>query len=127
MSLEKNKHINPPSISVDDFFEILTNNQGLVVFKFGAEWCAPCKKIKEQVYNFFENCSDDITCYDLDIDINDDLYIYLKNKKMISGIPTLLSYRKGNYTFASDDSFSGTNKIQLHNYFKRCNILCKTK
>ena len=30
------------------FFELLKINPGVFVFKFGAEWCKPCKMIKKQ-------------------------------------------------------------------------------
>ena len=31
------------------FFELLKINPGVFVFKFGAEWCKPCKMIKKHI------------------------------------------------------------------------------
>ena len=41
-----------------------------------------------------------ILCGDLDVDDNLDVYAYLKVKKMVSGIPVLIAYFKGNTAIA---------------------------
>ena len=35
--------------SKDQFFRLLELNPGLIIMKFTATWCKPCKKIKEEV------------------------------------------------------------------------------
>jgi thiol-disulfide isomerase/thioredoxin len=35
----------------DVFFEMLKLNPGVFIFKFGAEWCGPCKTIKKYIDN----------------------------------------------------------------------------
>lgn len=107
--------------SRDSFFNVLKNNPGLVIVKFGAKWCKPCKTISYQVEQFFATSPPEVICCDIDIDVSTDLYSFLKSKKMVNGVPTLLCYKKGNQTFISDDSVSGANATELHQFFTRCN------
>lgn len=102
------------------FTQLQENNTGLIIVKFGAEWCGPCGKIKEIVHNHFAKISLDVICCDIDIDESFDIYAYLKSKKMVSGIPCILCYEKGNKTFIPDDSISGTNEEEINNFFHRC-------
>ena len=36
-----------------DLMDIINKNDGILVLKFGAEWCGPCKKIEKQVVDWF--------------------------------------------------------------------------
>ena len=103
------------------FFEILKQNPGLILVKLGAEWCGPCKKIKPIVDGFFLSAPDTVLCADLDVDNSFDLYAFLKSKKMVNGIPTILCYKKGNQSYIPDDSVTGADPTQLDLFFKRCN------
>ena len=105
----------------DIFFEMLKLNPGVFIFKFGAEWCGPCKAIKK----YIDNVSlvlpvNTMYIYNVDVDECFDLYAYLKQKKMITGIPTLLAYKTGNTYFAPDASISGTNEADLTHFFNTC-------
>ena len=105
----------------DIFFEMLKLNPGVFIFKFGAEWCGPCKAIKK----YIDNVSlvlpvNTMYIYNVDVDECFDLYAYLKQKKMITGIPTLLAYKTGNTYFAPDASISGTNEADLAHFFNTC-------
>ena len=105
----------------DIFFEMLKLNPGVFIFKFGAEWCGPCKAIKK----YIDNVSlvlpvNTMYIYNVDVDECFDLYAYLKQKKMITGIPTLLAYKMGNTYFAPDASISGTNEADLTHFFNTC-------
>jgi thiol-disulfide isomerase/thioredoxin len=106
--------------SRDVFFHILKNNPGLVVIKFGAKWCGPCKNIHNVVQGFFLTSPVDVVCADIDVDECFDLYSFLKSKKMVNGIPAILCYQKGNHTFISDDAVTGADPVLLHSFFKRC-------
>lgn len=110
------------SIDYNEFLSILQNNPGLVLIKFGADWCKPCKVIKKPVHNFFIQTPSNIKCYDLNVDECDELYGFLRKKRMISGIPTILCYKRGTTNYVPDDTFSGTNLIELDKFFKRCAI-----
>lgn len=104
------------------FFELLKMNPGVFVFKFGAEWCAPCKAIKKYIDDVSLVLPNNNTMYIYNVDVDEcfDLYAYLKQKKMVSGIPTLLAYKKGNSYFVPDASISGTNESDLNHFFNTC-------
>lgn len=107
------------------FFHLLEHNTGLIIIKLGAEWCGPCKIIEKEVNEFFASSPNEVICADIDVDICFDLYSFLKSKKMVNGIPSILCYKKGNTTFIPDDSVSGANKDALCNFFRRCNTHLK--
>ena len=105
----------------DVFMELLKINPGVFIFKFGAEWCSPCKKIKK----FVDKVSlvlplNTMYIYSVDVDECFDLYAYLKQKKMVSGIPVMLAYKAGNITYAPDASVSGTDENELKYFFDTC-------
>ena len=102
------------------FLNLLKDNPGIIILKFGASWCKPCKLIETPVYNFFGSSPDNVICGDIDIDDSFDVFSYLKTKKMVSGVPTLLCYKKGNITYIPDDLVSGSDKSQLQQFFSRC-------
>uniref|UniRef100_A0A6C0EQ73 Thioredoxin domain-containing protein n=1 Tax=viral metagenome TaxID=1070528 RepID=A0A6C0EQ73_9ZZZZ len=102
------------------FFRLLDNNPGLIVIKLGAEWCGPCKLIQNSVHGFFASSPPEVICAEIDVDQCLDFYSFLKSKKMVNGIPVILCYKKGNQTFIPDDSITGADPIQLHNFFIRC-------
>ena len=105
----------------DIFFEMLKLNPGVFIFKFGAEWCGPCKVIKKYIDNVSLVLPNNIMyIYNVDVDECFDLFAYLKQKKMITGIPTLLAYKKGNTHFAPDASASGTSEAELAHFFNTC-------
>ena len=104
----------------DVFFHLLKHNTGLIVIKLGAEWCGPCKTIKSAVHGFFAASPPEVICADIDVDQCFDFYSFLKSKKMVNRIPTLLCYKKGNATYIPDDSVVGSDPQQLHLFFTRC-------
>lgn len=104
------------------FFELLKINPGVFVFKFGAEWCAPCKSIKKYIDDVSLALPNNNTIYIYNVDVDEcfDLYAYLKQKKMVSGIPALLAYKKDNLYFVPDASVSGTSQSELNHFFNTC-------
>jgi thioredoxin 1 len=101
----------------EDLLSILNKNPGLVVIKFGAEWCGPCKFINSEVHDWFEKMSDNVICYDLDVDKNFEIYAYLKTKKQVSSIPAILAWKKGNTMIGPDYSVVGANKEAIQRFF----------
>jgi thiol-disulfide isomerase/thioredoxin len=106
--------------SVKDFSEILESNPGMVIIKFGAEWCGPCKKIEAQVLASMNLMPDNVQCYIIDVDDCFELYAYLKSKKMVNGIPAILAYYKNNLSYVPSDSVIGANVDQVDLFFTRC-------
>jgi thiol-disulfide isomerase/thioredoxin len=102
------------------FLETLKLNPGIIIIFFHAEWCKPCKTIAPHVEHFFANSPDNVICCDIDVDNSFDLYAFMKNKKMINGIPSLFMYKTGNHSFIPDDSVVGNDKAHLDAFFKRC-------
>jgi thiol:disulfide interchange protein len=108
--------------SKDQFFRLLELNPGLIIIKFTASWCSPCRKIEESVHTFFNNTSNNTICCNLDIDneSNLELYNFLKSKRMINGIPTILCYKKHTLSFGPDDICVGGDLVELNKFFTRC-------
>ena len=107
--------------SVNHFTELLKENPGQIIVKFGAEWCAPCKKIEKDVKYCFDRMPDTVQCFIIDIDEYLDLYAFLKTKKMVNGIPAILCWHKGNLGYIPDDVVLGSNTEQLKLFFERRN------
>ena len=108
--------------SREEFLELLKKNPGLIIIKLGAAWCGPCKKIAHIVDAFFASSPNNVICADIDVDESVDLYAFLKNKKMVNGIPVILMYKKGNITYSPTDSVTGSDPTQLDAFFKRCGL-----
>lgn len=110
------------ALSKAGFAKQLESNPGGLIIKFGAEWCGPCKKIEGLVYDWFSKLSPDFlrtAMVDIDDEDSFDLYAFLKNKKMINGVPTILFYKKGNLTYIPDDSVVGADPNQVNLFFQR--------
>jgi thioredoxin 1 len=104
-------------------------NNRILVIKFGAEWCGPCKKIKPLWNEWISLVPANIIIVDIDIDECIDLYIQLKSKKMVKGVPTILAF-SGNVRreqwYIPDDSVSGGNEGDVKNFMNRCFVKAKT-
>jgi thioredoxin 1 len=108
------------------FFLLLSNNPGLIILKFGAVWCGPCKRIAPVLEGFFATSPDNVICADIDVDESFDFYAFLKSKKMVNGIPVILCYKKGNETYIPDDSITGADPAELDAFFRRCGLHLKS-
>ena len=107
--------------NIQKFQEILEKNNGVIIIKFSALWCGPCTKLKPFFYeNVKKMTNKNITFYILDVDENEIIYSYLKNKKMINGIPAVLAYYKGNQSYVPNDSIRGFDVKELNLFFDRC-------
>ena len=94
----------------------------LLIVKFTAEWCVPCKNIKNITQEYINKFPQSIKFIEIDIDESLELYIFLKNKKMVNGIPAILAYypgEKDNF-YVPDDSCLGGNIDNVTKFFERC-------
>lgn len=106
--------------SVNTFNKIIQNNNGILVIKFGAKWCGPCKEIEPHLQHYIKILSPQIQFIIVDVDKDEAVYSFLRNKKMVNGIPVLLAYYKENKTYVPDDITIGANTKELELFFKRC-------
>lgn len=104
----------------NDLQELLQQNEGLLIIKLGATWCAPCKKIEPLVMQWMNRMPPDVTRAYIDIDENIDLYGFYKKKRIVQGVPTLLLYVKGNDHYIPDDITFGSDPKTTNEFFERC-------
>ena len=102
------------------FQELLQTNPGVIIVKFGATWCGPCKQIEDDVTNYITKMPNNVQFVSLDVDENIDVYGFMKSKKMVKGIPALLAYYKDNAHYVPDEFVSGTDKASLQYFFETC-------
>ncbi len=100
------------------FKQFISNYNGVVIVKFGAQWCGPCNYIKPLVLDLYNKMPENVILADIDIDENEDVYAYSK----IKTIPTMVSYVNGdkmdiNNTSNSDDIIAFFNKCEGHATF----------
>ena len=110
----------------NSFMEALQKNPGTLVFKFGADWCAPCNKIKDIVGTLVDESLNNrpdgtLVFFEVDVDECIDVYGFLKSKKMIKGIPAIMRYDKGNVSYVPDSSVSGSDTNDLLTFFRTIN------
>ena len=102
------------------FSELLNNNPGLIIIKFTASWCGPCKSIASFVDDQFSKTPDNVICASIDVDDNFDIFAFMKTKKQVKGIPAILAYKKGNTTVGPDFSVSGSDTTKIVEFFQNC-------
>ena len=109
-------------MSKESFSDLLKTNKGVLIIKFGAEWCGPCKKIDPLVYDWMNKLSTqpNIQCAIIDIDENFEIYAFLKSKKMVNGVPVILCYKKGNLTWIPDKAVVVADENQINIFFQQC-------
>lgn len=111
-------------LEVDEFKDIRNRlNNEILIVKFSANWCVPCRKIKSCCEEWFAKLPSNVILFDIDIDETMDLYMALKKWKMVDGIPAILAFHtpaKDNKWFIPDDSITGGDVTKIQAFFLRC-------
>ena len=111
----------------DDLKIFLKNTSVEMTFiKFGASWCKPCHMIAPTIKSLNEQvikANKIINFIDLDVDHCSDLYSFMRQKKMVRGIPVIMCYKKSQYNdnsfYAPCDSVTGASIPDVVNFYKR--------
>lgn len=93
------------------------------ILKFTATWCGPCKNIAptiEQLNNFYKDKNYEYI--EIDVDECTDLYFFFKKNRMTNGIPTVMSFKKSEFTqdgfWVPYKTFSGSSPKDVIAFFK---------
>jgi rhodanese-related sulfurtransferase len=92
--MEKSSSDKLIGMSSDDYQKLINSNKKVVI-NFGAEWCAPCKKMKPYISRLQEELKGKVKIVRLDADENKSLINDLK----IDGLPVIIIYENGKETW----------------------------
>jgi len=95
------------TLSREGFLEMILKKDRPVFVKFTADWCGPCKRVKPIIDEFLTNeILEKLKYVEIDIDNSVDVYAFMKSRRMLNGIPTLLFYDMGTNSFSPTYSTS---------------------
>jgi len=104
-------------------------NCEILIIKFTATWCGPCRTIKDDCLKLVNQMGDNVTFVEIDVDEYMELYGALKQKKQVNGIPAFLAFSSKRYDesewFIPNDSHTGADKQSMINFFIRCHKYAK--
>jgi len=78
---------------IDLINQIDKDGNKTLLLKFSADWCKPCQTVSQLCGEAFEKMPDNVVIASIDIDESLDLYMMLKKKRMLTGIPCILSWK----------------------------------
>lgn len=88
--------------------KLKNSTEELVVVKFSAEWCGPCKKIAP----FYEACSETFEGTFIHVDV--DVLADIPDCQDIRGVPTFKFFKDGGL----QKEFSGASEKKLEQYIR---------
>lgn len=94
------------------------------IIKFSADWCAPCAKLLSWWRSYLQKCPDNVIMTEVDIDEQLDLYMFMKKKRMLKGVPTIFAWypqpdRDEDTWYIPEDSVSGIDEKAIVDFFDR--------
>jgi thioredoxin 1 len=102
------------------FLDKLENKSSPLIIKFSAVWCGPCKKIQPIVDNYHPICEQkNIEFIEIDIDDSIDLFAFMKRKRILTGVPSIIYYTEDNNDVYPDDSVVGGDTQKVTEFFDR--------
>lgn len=107
-------------LSLQELQQLLANNPGVVIIKFSANWCGPCKRIKPFVDQYVAQMPSHVHMVHVDADESIELFSFFKNKRMLHGIPAMLAYYKGNMSHIPNETVIGADMKQIDYFFRTC-------
>lgn len=81
-----------PELTPENFVSTIKSSSIPVLVLFGAEWCAPCKKLKPILEQVVPLLADKVSIRYVDCDES----YSLTKEEDVRGLPTLVLYDKGN-------------------------------
>ncbi|HAI74754.1 MAG TPA: thioredoxin [Microscillaceae bacterium] len=79
------------AMSLAEFQQMLKSEAKPVLVDFGAEWCAPCKKMKPTITKLTQEMASTHKIVQVDIDESSDIALAYR----IEAVPTLILFKKG--------------------------------
>ena len=115
------------NLSLAEFQSLLEKNtpDKIIILRFTAEWCVPCKGIDSICEQYFNTCSDNIQPVVIDVEETMDLFMLYKRCRCFNGIPALFAYHGNNMLepwYISNDSINTGDKQQVMDFFNRCTM-----
>jgi thioredoxin-like negative regulator of GroEL len=93
-----------------ELLDIINNNSNkLIILKFYAEWCKPCKEIHNFVEELFHKLDGEKLMIYINVDRSSNVSSYFR----IKSIPTIITYLNG----SRDKIINTSDKNQILNFF----------
>jgi thiol-disulfide isomerase/thioredoxin len=113
------KRISGFAMNIDTLPSLLNQNPGLIVVKFQADWCKPCRRIEPHVKKWLDRRPQWVHAYIVDVDEDSRLYSYYVNKRLVRGIPAIIVFAQGNTTPIFDDSVNSSDLGEIDTFFAK--------
>ena len=96
----------------ESFKELIKNEKKLVLTKFTADWCNPCKAINPVLEEISEEMANEIIIANHDIDSDPNI----ATEHAIRSIPTMFLWKNGKHI---DTLVGGTSKSNIVSFIKK--------
>jgi len=105
--------------SLAEFQQMVAQNQGVLIVKYGATWCGPCKAIDPILKLAYTKLPENVQVVVVDIDECLDVYSFMTKKRMLNGVPALTAYVRGNTSHVPDYGVTGADMTRVQKFFER--------